>query len=424
MPLSLRVLQLYNRVPHPPRDGGVKAVLQMRNILESLGCTVRCFTLNPSRNRVDPSSLPISLTKDYLLDLVEINSHITLGATLASLASHVPYHLLRFQNNRVEQKLDQVIKQYRPDLILLEGLSMALYRSIFEKYPCKTLYRSHNIESDIIRQKAESFSPWNPLRIWMNEEYRKMKSFERETAQTAHAVLAISAHDLVQLKQMAPEQANHMHHWGYWPEHPTPIDARNFSHKQPAWDGLRPLKLGFIGTMDWLPNQDAVQWMLDEWIPQSHGTPQRTEFHVAGRKAPAKLAKPFPNYSFHGEVEDAATFMGSCDAMVFPLRMGSGVKIKILEAITWGIPVISTSLGVQGLELEPGVDYLRADSPQEFAEVLHEIQRSPHLLSALAQQAFQKTQNQRDDQSSIRALSVLLEYLSKPNPSEALSNHA
>lgn len=410
MPLNLRILQLYHRIPHPPRDGGVKAVLHMRQVLENLGCVVRGFALNPSRNRIDPSSLPNSMRDDYLLDIVELDSHIKVGGALAALPFSLPYHLLRFKDSNAAQRLGQIIEGYRPDLILLEGLPIALYRTTLEKFNCKILYRSHNIESDIVRQKAFSFSRWNPLRTWIYAEYRKMQAFERETVRTVDAVLAISPQDLIQLREMAPDRIDHMLHFGYWPTMANSSDSPN-RPKQSVWNGERPLRLGFIGAMDWLPNQDALQWLVDEWIPATEGWTNRPEFHAAGRKAPAKFAQKWSACFFHGEVEDAETFMSSCDAMVFPLRMGSGLKIKAVEAMALGIPVISTMQGVQGMGLEPGIDYLQAENAREFAAVLQDLTQSPNQLQALTERVLLKINNYQEHNLKIKALSTLLEQV-------------
>ncbi|MFM7913491.1 MAG: hypothetical protein ACKO9W_15030, partial [Bacteroidota bacterium] len=201
----------------------------------------------------------------------------------------LPYHLLRFKSSNAAKRLGHIMESYRPDLVLLEGLPMAIYLKVLKRYDCKIWYRAHNIESDIIQQKSASLSPWNPLRLWMQGEYRKMKAFERQSVRDVDAVLAISPHDLNHLQAMAPERKDTMLHLGYWPVMAGPAEPVTKT-KATVWRGERALRLGFIGTMDWLPNQDAVQWLLHEWIPATEGWQNRPEFHVAGRKAPAFFA--------------------------------------------------------------------------------------------------------------------------------------
>lgn len=414
MSLNLRILQLYNRVPHPPRDGGVKAVLQMRQVLENLGCTVHCFALNPSRNHIDPGSIPDDMRDDYLPEIIEVDSNVRMVGALAAMFSPRPYHLLRFRSAQAALGLKQLVEEYRPDLVLMEGLPMAMYLQELRHLNCRVLYRSHNIESDIVGQRAASLARWNPLRAWMHAEYRKMKVFEQQTVRSVDGVLAISPQDLMQIRDMEPNRRDFMIHFGYWP---TMISPSETSPPEQActWDGQRPLKLGFIGTMDWAPNQDAVQWLLEEWIPVTEGWMHRPEFHVAGRKAPVGLAMPRPAYFFHGEVENAATFMASCDAMVFPLRMGSGLKIKVLEAMALGVPVISTALSVQGMGYEAGVDYWQAENAGQFAEVLHHLRRTPSLLKEMSDLAIHKFSISQERQQQTAALAKLLERIATDN---------
>lgn len=407
MPRNPRILQLYNRVPYPLRDGGVKAVWHTRQVLEDLGCEVRAFVLNPSRNRINPSNIPDSMRDHYLTEIVDVDSTIKAAEALAVLFAHLPYHLLRFESSDAARKLSQIMESYSPDLVLLEGLPMAIFQKALRQYDCQIWYRAHNIESDIIRQKAESFACWNPLKLWMQGEYRKMKAFESHTARTVDAVLAISPVDLSHLQAMAPERKDAMLHLGYWPGVVSTAEPLAKA-KQPAWNGARPLKLGFIGTMDWLPNQDAVHCLLNEWIPATEAWPNRPEFHIAGRQAPAYFAQKRPAYFFHGEVEDAEAFMSSCDAMVFPLRMGSGLKIKALEAMALGIPVISTAQGVQGMDLTDGENYLHAESAGQFAEVLKDLYQFPNKLYILAENALRKFHDHNAKTQQIMALDNML----------------
>jgi glycosyltransferase involved in cell wall biosynthesis len=113
----------------------------------------------------------------------------------------------------------------------------------------------------------------------------------------------------------------------------------------------------------------------------------------------------------HGEVEDASAFMAQCDLLIMPLRMGSGLKIKALEAIWLGIPLLSTTLGVQGLGLRPRLDYWPAENPADFLEGLQRLHAEPELLDQMRQNALQTLKNHLQPDLQLKSLSALLQPL-------------
>lgn len=410
---SLKVLQVYNRIPYPLRDGGVKAVHHMATCLEQLGHKVRWFCMNPTRNRVEASELPSDLAQGRRMQTVDLRSDISVFGALLSLFQRKPYHLSRFEQDQVSRKLRQTLDEERPDLVLVEGLAAALYLPLLRQYPVRVFYRAHNVESEILRQKARSYPRWHPLFWWLGLEYRKVLAFEKKVLNESDAVLAISSEDAVTLSKMqsSPKPVMTL---GYWPPHPSAQKDLAAFHNNPQ--GLRGLnhpglRLGFIGTLDWLPNLDAVQWFLEDWLPQFRSIHPSPTFHLAGRKIPSGLGADLPGVVVHGEVEDASAFMAQCDLLVMPLRMGSGLKIKALEAIWLGIPLLSTALGVQGLGLRPRLDYWPAENPAEFLEGLQRLHAEPELLDQMRQNALQTLKEHLQPDLQLKNLSALLQPL-------------
>lgn len=410
---SLKVLQVYNRIPYPLRDGGVKAVHHLATCLEQLGHKVRWFCMNPSRNRVEASELPSDLAQGRRMQTVDLRSDISVFGALLSLFQRQPYHLRRFQQGEVSKKLRQTLDEERPDLVLVEGLAAALYLPLLRQYPVRVFYRAHNVESEILRQKTRSYPPWHPLFWWLGLEYRKMLAFEKKVVNESDAVLAISSEDAVTLSKMqsSPKPVMTL---GYWPPSPwIQQDRSSFptNHQGPPGPNRPGLRLGFIGTLDWLPNLDAVQWFLEDWLPQFRSIQPSPTFHLAGRKMPSGLGTDLPGVVVHGEVEDASAFMTQCDLLVMPLRMGSGLKIKALEAIWLGIPILSTALGVQGLGLRPRLDYWPAENPAEFLEGLQKLTAEPERLDQMRQNALQTLKEHLQPDLQLKNLSALLQPL-------------
>jgi glycosyltransferase involved in cell wall biosynthesis len=135
------------------------------------------------------------------------------------------------------------------------------------------------------------------------------------------------------------------------------------------------LKAYHIGSMDWLPNLEAINGFIENTLPTVLKEFPNFEFHIAGRKMPSTLhEKKINGIVSWGEVESAETFARNFQIMLVPLLSGSGIRIKILEAFTMGIAVISTEQGIRGLDVEDREEYYRAETPEEWVEALRALQ--------------------------------------------------
>jgi hypothetical protein len=128
-------------------------------------------------------------------------------------------------------------------------------------------------------------------------------------------------------------------------------------------------QLSFLGSLDWQPNLEAVQYLIGNWWPVLHRKNPEMRLNIAGKNFPKTLLeKKIAGVVMHGTVPDAKAFLEAHPVVVVPLRTGSGIRIKILEALGLGLPVISTAKGVEGLGLVPELHYLPAETADEFAE--------------------------------------------------------
>ena len=132
-----------------------------------------------------------------------------------------------------------------------------------------------------------------------------------------------------------------------------------------------PNSLFYIGALDWLPNVQGIDWFLKNvWANILAKFPD-TQFHIGGRNMPDSLRNGnYPNVVFHGEVENAKAFIEDYDIMLVPLLAGSGVRIKIIEGMAMGKPIVTTSVGIEGIECRLGQDVLVADESKQFAEAV------------------------------------------------------
>jgi glycosyltransferase involved in cell wall biosynthesis len=145
--------------------------------------------------------------------------------------------------------------------------------------------------------------------------------------------------------------------------------------------------------MDWLPNIEGVHWFATEILPRIRREMPEVRFTIVGRNpAPSiwHLAQPEEGVEVTGTVPDVRPYLIEGDVMVVPLKSGGGTRIKILEAMAAGIPIISTTVGAEGLGLTPGKEIVIADDPADFAREALQLLSGPRIASELAKRARER----------------------------------
>jgi len=151
-------------------------------------------------------------------------------------------------------------------------------------------------------------------------------------------------------------------------------------------DSTDPVLL-FTGQMDWYPNRDAVEYFVRSSLPRVRVFCPKVRCVIAGRNPPTQFVEQFKSDSkieFTGTVPDIRPYLAAATLVIVPLRFGSGTRVKILEACAAGKPVVSTSIGAEGLILEPGKEIIVADDPAEFAESVVAMLQDPARRDAIA----------------------------------------
>ncbi|MFV0266997.1 MAG: glycosyltransferase family 4 protein, partial [Draconibacterium sp.] len=145
-----------------------------------------------------------------------------------------------------------------------------------------------------------------------------------------------------------------------------------------------------IGSMEWGPNQEGLLWFVRNCWPAIHQKYPDLKFYVAGRNAPAWMAKKFdqPNVQFLGEIADAYEFMNSKAIMVVPLFSGSGMRVKIIEGMALGKSIVSTPIGVEGIEVEKNRHILIAETAEQFVDAVSELVDNKELFENIGRNAI------------------------------------
>jgi glycosyltransferase involved in cell wall biosynthesis len=355
----MKILVLTNKLPYPPFDGGSIATLNMLTGLRDVGNELVCLAMNTSKHPFPISDIPEEFSGTIQFRGVYCNSAIRrIPLLLNLLFSSKPYIAERFNLKAYRASLIQLLESEDFDLIQLEGPYLGHYiNSIREKSKAKISLRAHNVEHLIWRRKAKNESSFLKRRYLSNMAAR-LKKFEMEVTRHVDCLVSISPVDELYFKKKGFS--------GNSIAIPTAISLDQYQ--------LTPLPgsptLFFIGALDWLPNQEGLLWFIEhvlELIVREH---PEVEFHIAGRNAPESFRERLnhPAIRYHGEVEDAKIFMSAYRVMVAPLLTGSGIRIKILEGMALGRPVVTTSIGMEGIMAENDKELLIGDEPEIFKD--------------------------------------------------------
>ena len=291
------------------------------------------------------------------LDLPAAKSAEELLNYAAHLFSGEPYNLTKYCRPVVRKKLRALLQEETYDVILCDFLVTA--GAIPWDWPCPKVLFSHNVEAVIWQRHYEVARNrlWKAL-SWL--EWKRMEAAERRYLQKADHVVAVSENDREAFARFLDPQKLTVTQTG--------ADTEFF---QPSGEKEMPNSLVFTGSMDWLPNEDAILYFADKILPLIRRQVPDVTLCVVGRKPSRRLqdlASRVPNIQLTGWVEDVRPYVAQRAVCIVPLRIGGGTRLKIFEAMSMAKAVVSTSIGAEGLPVNNGEHILLADDPASFAE--------------------------------------------------------
>jgi glycosyltransferase involved in cell wall biosynthesis len=290
----------------------------------------------------------------------------------ANLFSTLPYSVVAHRGTGMGAAVREFAAAHAVDVWQVEWsayLDMVDARS-------KRLLVAHNVDT-LIWQRYHEAERGALKRWYIRRQWRKFEAFERQAFGAATRVVAVSAEDAALVRARFDQPAVDVVDNG--------VDVPHFAEVAPRPGSRRIL---FLGSLEWRPNLDGVGLMLDRVFPEVQRQEPGAELVIVGRNPPAGLAervRGLAGVSLRGNVPDVRPFLADSAVMAVPLRIGGGSRLKILEALASGLPVVSTAVGAEGLCLTPEEHYTRVDGVEGMAEALVRVLRRPE--EALAQAA-------------------------------------
>jgi polysaccharide biosynthesis protein PslH len=321
-------------------------------------CPVTFLETRQPHEANDPPAPPSGFER--VVTVVKDKSY-RLSNIMRGLAGPVPLTVLNYYSPRISAELERVLREGQFDGVQVEGVHLSEYLPVIRRAPGRPAILSdwHNIESELMRRYGENTSSMS-RKVVASRTATLIENSEKRVIDTCDAHVVASRREREQLLARFPEAKIHIV--------PNGVDVSAFPRVAPP--GSRTSLL-FVGAMDYHANIDAVTWFVCEVWPELSRRLPGYEFVIVGRNpVKAVLDLAGGRVRVTGTVDEVRQYYAEAFAVIVPLRVGGGTRLKILEAMAAGVPVVSTRLGAEGIEAEDGRDLLIADTPAEMMGAL------------------------------------------------------
>lgn len=379
-----KILQITHKPAYPMIDGGCLEMAKMTQFyLQNPEFDLSVFTLCTYKHPWSLKEFEKAGISKEKTEVVKVNTKPTIWGGVKALFSGSSFNLSRFSSAKVSYKLAQLLQHKEFDVIQFESIfSAQLWEVVKANSNAKLILNAPNVEHELWEQYTRSAS-WikKPLFRFLT---KKLKSEEIIIWNKMDAVFCITTEVEKTLRSYVRTKTKVI---------PFFVET---SHYNSLHRNNDELSFFHIGAMDWKPNKEGVTWFVKEiWDELSLTQP----LHLAG-KGMEKTLFSFSHVVEHGFVIDAKDFMQQHDIMIVPLLNGSGMRIKIIEAMSLGKCVIATSIGAEGIAATPNKNILIANTADEFKTVILELNSNPNI----AQEIGQKAKALIDEKYSAQAL--------------------
>ena len=395
----MKFRQVCQKPPLPQTDGGCIAFHALTTGLLQTGHGVKVFTIFTDKHDFLPESMPEEYVQKTDIEGVYVDTKMNLVDVYCNIITRDPYNLSRFFSVDVDIRLTRLLQKEKFDCIILESIFTTPYLpTIRRNVNTKVILRSHNIEHQIWDKLAIGERNFFK-RFYLSYLSKKLYNAEIEAWRSVDGIACISEIDLQFTRALSQK-----------PSYLLPVAM---SVNTPVVMEGAQLKAYHIGSMDWLPNIEAINGFIESSLPAVLKEFPDFEFHIAGRKMPASLhEKKIPGIVSWGEVDSAETFARNFQIMLVPLQSGSGIRIKILEAFTMGIAVISTEQGIRGLDITDREQYYLAETPQDWVAAIRALQ-DPNERERIGNNAQQFMQESYSNSKIVQPLVHFVKSLPK-----------
>ena len=373
----MKVLYL---IPYSPANPVFGGALRIYHLLMHLSkyhdVTVAGFS-TPEEEKNLIKQFPMLEGKTHFVEYPYSDNLVRWSMIKSLFTTHSSWHQVT-RSKLFQEKLDRLLAKESFDIIQSEFPVMAMFKY---NSPAFKIIDSHNVEYDNFKRMAKVKNPFKKL-FYHLEAY---KFYREETAVCSQqdALLVTSERDISIFDQTVPDVPKYLI--------PNGVDTNYF---QPFKTQPDPHSMVFVGMMKYVPNEDGITWFLDEIFPKILEKVPDATITIVGKNPPqSMLNRADKNIIVTGFVEDTRPYIEKSAVYVVPLRMGGGTRLKIMEALAVKKPIVTTSIGCEGIDVVNGETILISDDPDEFASRVIELFENPKRAIDLTDKGYELVKN-------------------------------
>ncbi|MEI6576304.1 MAG: glycosyltransferase [Bacteroidota bacterium] len=376
----MKVLQLCHKMPFPLHDGGAYSIYHTALGLISQNVDLKVFAINTPRNWVEKSVIPTDFVKKTRFEYARVDTRFSPVKALLNLFSNESYFVERFYSKEFESYLIRILKEDSYDIVHLEHVYLCLYLDTIRKYSrARVVLRPQNVENKVWeRYLAHAYNPF--IKSYLRLATKRLKQFEIKQVAKVDGIIAISEADRQLFALYAPKIAMATVPIGF------DFSIRQYLDTERQFENFPVFY--HLGSMDWLPNAQAIRWFVEEVMPFVIKDYPEFIFRIAGKNMPQWFIKRQNKHLIvDRKVSESVDYHADKAIMIVPLLSGGGIRAKIIEGMALGKVIISTTIGAEGIPYTDQKNILIGNTKEELAIQISKCRESKEFCRMIGKNA-------------------------------------